>query len=191
MAQRVTSSPRGIFTRDVVRTESLPGRRLSRSGVAGGPPGTRSFGVDPGDRPGRGILETGCEVVVLSNEECGLPISDAACEPLGATGAAILAELRRASPPFSIYSFIENTGDARNRAVSTAQLASILRLSVSGIRDELSRLERRGLVCKIGERGGWSLVSHPAPERTEPESEGPATADSSQPQGDAHALERN
>ena len=44
---------------------------------------------------GRGILETGCEVLVLSNEECGLLISDAGMETLNGASAKVREVIRR------------------------------------------------------------------------------------------------
>lgn len=119
---------------------------------------------------GRGILEDGCEVVVLSTEECGLPISDGKPTVLNKSAAMILTRLKELSPENSIYNYIEKSG------VKTAQLATETGLSVSVVRGNLSLLENLGRVCKIGERGGWRPVAqesfHPgdAIEPTTPDS---------------------
>ncbi|WP_339910898.1 winged helix-turn-helix transcriptional regulator [Symmachiella dynata] len=107
---------------------------------------------------GRGILETGCEVLVLSDEECGLPLSDTGVEILNDASVAILnalSELTTENPNKYILG---------KPVVSTGQLAETTGLSRSRCRDLLRVLERRGLVQKIGERSGWRLVVYSAEE---------------------------
>lgn len=101
---------------------------------------------------GRGILENGCEVIVLTNEECGLRISDAGLEPLCGTSGKVLDCLKRLTTGNPIYLSIGKP------VVSTPQIAEAASLSVTRVRDLLRDLERRGLVCKVGERGGWMLT---------------------------------
>jgi hypothetical protein len=105
---------------------------------------------------GRGILETGCEVLVLTNEECGLKISDAGFEALNGTSTKVIAAIRKLT--------MENAKEALlgNSIVSTRQVADATNLSVVHSRDVLRGLERRGLVRKVGERGGWALVAQEA-----------------------------
>jgi hypothetical protein len=103
---------------------------------------------------GRGILEDGCEVVVLSNEECGLPISDASVTTLNKTAALILTMMKELSPKIPIYNYIGVFG------VKTAKLAEQTGLSLSVVRGSLQAMESRGLVCRVGERGGWRLVTN-------------------------------
>ncbi|TWU03047.1 hypothetical protein CA54_61310 [Symmachiella macrocystis] len=102
---------------------------------------------------GRGILETGCEVVVLSNEECGLPLSDTGVEILNDSSVAILnafRELTAVNPNISILG---------KTAVSTSQLATTVNMKPRRVREYLNGLERRGLVQKVGERSGWHLIA--------------------------------
>ena len=103
----------------------------------------------------RGILAEGIEVLVVTTEECGLPLSDRESETVGNTGASILramSELTLANPK-EYY-----LGKA---SVSTAQLAIALGLSLPRVRSVLADLERRGIVAKVGERSGWRLVNPP------------------------------
>lgn len=102
---------------------------------------------------GRGILESGCEVIVLSNEECGLPISDDGLRPLNGSSVRVLEVLARLSPENPIQRYIGKSG------VSTERIAKAISLSVSQARDLLGDLEHRGLVRKVGERGGWMPVA--------------------------------
>lgn len=103
---------------------------------------------------GRGILEDGCEVVVLSTEECGLPISDSSLAPLNKTSELILTRMSELSTESPIYNYIGKT------VVKAAELAVQAGLSLTVIRDSLRLLEERGLVSRVGERGGWRLVSN-------------------------------
>lgn len=102
---------------------------------------------------GRGILESGCEVVVVTTEECGLPISDAACVPLNEHEAALLAQINQRTMDFSISSIKENS------IVQTDELSRAVNLSLVRTRELLRSLERRGLIRKIGARGGWTAVA--------------------------------
>lgn len=102
---------------------------------------------------GRGILETGCEVLVLSNEECGLPISDAGLEPLNEASAAILNALRE------LAAENPNKYILGKSAVKSSAIAQAVQLKSRTVRECLRGLERRGLVQKVGERSGWRLVA--------------------------------
>jgi ribosomal protein S25 len=102
---------------------------------------------------GRGILEAGCEVLVLSNEECGLPLSDGSVETLNQSSVRVLAALRELTMENPIKRLIENS------IVSTSTIASAVGLSVVHVRELLRALEQRGLVQKVGERSGWRLVA--------------------------------
>jgi DNA-binding transcriptional ArsR family regulator len=105
---------------------------------------------------GRGILETGCEVIVLSNEECGLVISDAGLESLNGTSIKVLDAIRNLTLAFSKKDYL---GKA---SVSTREIARAVGLSLPRVRHVLGGLERRGLVQKLGERSGWALVAQGA-----------------------------
>ncbi|MSR59743.1 MAG: hypothetical protein EXS05_19225 [Planctomycetaceae bacterium] len=101
---------------------------------------------------GRGILETGCAVVVLSAEECGLPISDAGMESLNGGSTKVLEAMRRLT--------MENPKEhyLGKSIVSTREVANATGLSLVRTRELLRGLERRGLARKAGERLGWALV---------------------------------
>jgi len=101
---------------------------------------------------GRGILETGCEVLVLSTEECGLPISDAGLEPLNETGAKVCEALNRLTMENANKDYLGNS------IVSTPEIAGATGLSAVRVRELLRSLERRGLARKVGERSGWLPV---------------------------------
>lgn len=105
---------------------------------------------------GRGILADGCEVLVLSTEECGLPLSDGSLETLNETSMRLLGLLRELTAENVKNHFLTKT------AVSTADLASRVGLSVRQTRDLLRALDARGLVTRVGERGGWRPVAIPS-----------------------------
>jgi len=106
---------------------------------------------------GRGVLETGCEVLVLSTEECGLTISDVNVEPLNATSLKVLEFLYGAT--------IQNPNKhiLEKRIVSTQEIAQSTGLAESYLRRQLQALEQRGLARKVGERKGWLPVVIAAP----------------------------
>jgi hypothetical protein len=101
---------------------------------------------------GRGALETGCEVVVLSSEECGIPISDAGLEALSGASTQVLDAIRQltiTNPKNILLGKV---------IVSTREVAAATGRSLPRTRQLLRGLERRGLVQKVDERGGWALV---------------------------------
>ena len=102
---------------------------------------------------GRGILTTGCEVVVLSTEECGLAISDAGLESLTGNSTRILAAMDQLT--------IQNPNNRLlgKCIVRTRDVANETGFNEVYVRALLRGLERRGLVRKVGERGGWALVN--------------------------------
>jgi hypothetical protein len=104
---------------------------------------------------GRGILQSGCEVLVLSTEECGLVISDAELEPLSGASANVLDAIHELTITFA------NKFSLGKVIVRTDDIARYIGLSVPRVRQILRALERRGLVQKVGERKGWRLVDHP------------------------------
>lgn len=107
---------------------------------------------------GRGILESGCEVVVLSTEECGLPISDLSVKGMNEAEVAVLSALRQLCAQNS-YKYIKE-----NCAHRTAEIASVCGLKVRQTQLALKALELRGLVRRVGERGGWLPVQQPLTE---------------------------
>jgi hypothetical protein len=110
---------------------------------------------------GRGVLETGCEVVVLSSEECGIPISDAGLEALSGASTQVLGTIRQLT--------IKNPKNMLlgKVIVSTREVAAMTGRSLPRTRQLLRGLEHRGLVQKVDERSGWVLVE-PSPEALTP-----------------------
>lgn len=102
---------------------------------------------------GRGILTDGCEVIVLSNEECGLRISDSEATRLNEASLNILTVVRELTLANPKYNYL---GKA---SVTTAEVAAKTNRSAARIRALLSTLEACGLVCRVSERGGWRLVT--------------------------------
>ena len=102
---------------------------------------------------GRGILADGCEVIVLSSEECGLRISESEAVPLNEPELNILTAIRDLTLGNPKYIYL---GKA---SVTTAEVAVRTGLSVARVRALLSNLEHRGLVTKVGSRKGWRPVT--------------------------------
>ena len=104
---------------------------------------------------GRGLLENGCDVVIVSTEECGFPLADNWDIELFESEADLLLRLSDLSPE---KSYISNKTFPAMRGIPTARLAKAVGLSESQTREHLVRLESRGLVARVGERGGWVLA---------------------------------
>ena len=104
---------------------------------------------------GRTLLETGCDVVVISTEECGVPVADNADIELTECEAEALAELAGLSAEIP-YRYSKDFPPMCS-PMTTAVLAQRLRLSERRTREILTRLESRRLICRDGERGGWSI----------------------------------
>ena len=100
---------------------------------------------------GRGILESGCDVVVLSTEECGLPVSDFPLVPLREPEYRVLVCLRELTMEFLKRDSLEKS------IVSTSEIADRAGLSVIRTRELLRSLESRGLAFRAGPRSGWQL----------------------------------
>ena len=98
---------------------------------------------------GRGVLEDGCDVIVISNEECGLPLADRHSIPdltdKHCEAARLVAEL-------SATDASKNPG---RQPVTTARVSERLGVGERETRYILNDLERLGMVCRVGERGGW------------------------------------
>jgi hypothetical protein len=110
---------------------------------------------------GRGILESGCEVVVVSTEECGLPLSDQQLVPLSDTEVQVWSKMCELSPVSPIY-ILGKTG------VSSVRIAHAVGLSETQTRHHLVSLERRGLARRVGQRGGWLPVVPVTPSISSP-----------------------
>jgi hypothetical protein len=102
---------------------------------------------------GRGILADGCEVIVLSTEECGLRISDSEVDRLNEASLNILTVLSELAPQNPNNTSLGKAG------AKSEDIARKTGLSRSRVWTLLSKLEHRGLVCKVGERRGWRLVA--------------------------------
>lgn len=105
---------------------------------------------------GRTLLETGCDVIVISTEECGLPLVNSTDIALSETEVSTLAILT-AYRNESLNSIQDSCSYAP--ALSTAAIADRLGMTERGTRKVLGELESRGLARRHGERGGWLLVS--------------------------------
>ena len=98
---------------------------------------------------GRGVLEDGCDVIVISNEECGLTLADRPTIPdltdKHSEAARLVAEL-------SATDASKNSG---RQPVSTAKVSERLGVGERETRYILNDLEGLGMVRRVGERGGW------------------------------------
>ena len=121
---------------------------------------------------GRGILTNGVPVIVFSNEECGLTLTDNDHEsrPLSEADSELLRMLDNLAESSDSLSATRRSAESPNRDllrnvadqkpadapfVSTARLAIALTKPERTVRETLLRLESRGLVERNGERGGW------------------------------------
>jgi hypothetical protein len=109
----------------------------------------------------RALLPTGCDAVILSTEECGYPVAEFGQDvtPLTDSEAAVLVELT------AVVSLIPIRNN--RRCALTSDIVKRTRLSDRQVRDILRRLECRGLVLRVGERGGWMLPAEPAASATQ------------------------
>ena len=98
---------------------------------------------------GRGVLEDGCDVIVISTEECGLPLADRPSIPdltdKHCEAARLVAEL-------SATAASKNAG---RQPVTTARASESLGVGERETRYILGELEGFGMVRRVGERGGW------------------------------------
>lgn len=122
---------------------------------------------------GRSLLETGCDVAIISTEECGFPLADLTADPITQAGLNVLSAISDLSLgklpseklslayPYSISKATQaiTSGMATNQAItSTSQIAQSIGLSEQRTRSILTNLESRSLVARIGDRGGWMLT---------------------------------
>lgn len=101
---------------------------------------------------GRGILDQGCEVIVLSNEECGLVISDSRLEPINRSGVRILQALGNLARQNA------NNNILGKWRAKSPDIASATELSEGEVRKQLCRFERLGWVARVGDRSGWAPI---------------------------------
>jgi hypothetical protein len=98
----------------------------------------------------RALLDTGCDAVILSSEECGFPVADAGQDivPLTDNEARVLTAVKDIVPYLSFK-------EQRPLAALTDDIAKRCGVSQRQVRRTLAGLETRGLVERIGERSGW------------------------------------
>ena len=116
---------------------------------------------------GRAACEGGCDVIVVSTEECGLAVTDLASVPMNETEKKVLAALVPKSDHESAHfpikrenrSVIGKGADSRS-LLKPAEIVKKTGLSDRSVRKYLVRLEQRGLVISLGKRG-WCLVKPP------------------------------
>ncbi len=146
---------------------------------------------------GRGICPNGVPVVVLSNEPLGFPLLDCDIEPLSETAISVLRALRHLSAqnPTGVCGKQPAELSAQNPiyiigncAVSSLEVAGAVGLKERRVQYVLAELLQRGLVERIGKRGGWRLTSagnvfvSPAPSSEVPAAAGlPVDDDQAEP----------
>ena len=111
---------------------------------------------------GRTLLQSGCGVIVVAAEEIGFPIADETDIELNETEADLIKLLSELSAEKSYRSFKAfspmRSDSADDNSLTTSDLADRVKLSERQTREHLVRLESRGLVTRVGERGGWVLA---------------------------------
>jgi len=128
---------------------------------------------------GRPILDAGCDVAVLSTEECGFPLADRAENPITETELNLLSVIGKltlenltslekltsreltlvcAKSISKRRQAIADRMSIKQAITTTAEIAQLTGLSSQRTRSILSDLESRGLVSRSGERGGWMLT---------------------------------
>ena len=130
---------------------------------------------------GRGLLEDGCDVLVLSNEPCGLRLdTQETVEQITETDVAILDSVYETIPSNTNLTPETPKRDTIGKTgVSTADLGACLSISRSVVRDRASHLESRGMLFRLGERSGWLPVFKWRS----------TAADDESPTGDAHCAD--
>ena len=100
----------------------------------------------------RALLETGCDAVLLTTEETSFPLAEPGqdVEPLTESEAAVFDALSE----LVLLIHLEN----KLLCATSAEVAARCDLTDRHAREMLSRLEQRGMVTRIGERGGWRLA---------------------------------
>jgi RepB DNA-primase from phage plasmid/Primase C terminal 1 (PriCT-1) len=105
---------------------------------------------------GRGVIESGVQVVVVSNESLGVPFAADTLELLKDPEARTLQTVTELS---AVFPTVYTVGEI---AVSVAQIVSQLAqgdelaaLKERQVRTHLSALEHKGLLARKGARGGW------------------------------------
>lgn len=100
----------------------------------------------------RALLETGCDAVILSTEECGFPVVEIGREPdqLGESEVRVLTALKDIASYISIK-------EQRPLAAHTKDIAERCAVTKRQVRRTLVGLESCRLVDRASERSGWFL----------------------------------
>ena len=130
---------------------------------------------------GRPLLDCGCDVAIVSTEECGFPLADEAIIALLDTELNVLTHLGGASAGFlpnkklsaaNANILSKSTPPLTSSlavlppitpSMTTQELSQSIGLSERRTREVLNGLESRGLVVRIGKRGGWTISTHSNP----------------------------
>lgn len=113
---------------------------------------------------GRTLLETGCDVAIISTEECGSPVvndTDIGLSETETKALAVITDLSEQESYRSIKAFVP-IGVPYVPTISTSAIAHRMGLTERGTQKILTRLESRRLICRQGERGGWMLAAESA-----------------------------
>lgn len=132
---------------------------------------------------GRPLLETGCDVAIVSTEWCGFDFIDHTRDiELSETEASVLAIISEITDGYRSLIDITKTSLSINDTgvdvptVSTWEIANRLGLTRNGVQKILAGLESRLLVARIGQRGGWRLADGSKPVADVAETPAPAPA---------------
>ncbi len=107
---------------------------------------------------GRGICADGAEVIAVSTEECGIPVSDLAVVQMNATESEALAAVKRLSGESTENANRDPLGKAvDSRLVRTGAIMKAIGKARSTTQDALKSLESRGLVIHHS-KAGWRPV---------------------------------
>jgi len=113
---------------------------------------------------GRTLLENGCDVVIISTEECGILVvnnRDIELSEAEANALAVITDLSEQESYKSIKTLVP-IAVPDVPTISTNEVARQMGLTGRGTQKILTRLESRRLICRVGERGGWTLTSESA-----------------------------
>ena len=98
---------------------------------------------------GRGVLDDGCDAIVVSSEACGLLLAERQLIP------ELTGKHSQAIRLVAKLSAMDASKNASRHPVSTARVAQSLGVQNRQTQNILNDLEGLGLVRRIGERGGW------------------------------------
>lgn len=103
------------------------------------------------------ILEEGADVIVLSNEECGIMVIDDETPRLNDPAMEVYEQIQK------LTAIKPNKGIIEKVAVSSQKIAKSLDRPIRTIRRLLTELESFHLVQRAGPRSGWRLCSSRSP----------------------------